>query len=301
MKNEYKIGENKVTFLSEGIKLAGNLNIPENYKEGDKFPAIIFITPATGVKEQVAGVYAKKLAEKGFITLAFDHQSYGESEGEPRTTENIYKKSEDIRSAVSFMRSLEQVDKNKIGAMGICAGGGYIVQTAVGERRINAVATVSGTLMFKGSVAAAGGEAILKISGEARQKYDETGEVTYIPIIAEPNAESNNFVREAYEYYVGNQDKYPTWKNQADASAFASLAAFDIQSIVSSLTPTPILYIAGTNAITGPLSQNAYDNANDPKELFWVDGATHMSMYYNEEHISQASEKLDEFFKEKLK
>ena len=301
MKNEYKIGENKVTFLSEGIKLAGNLNIPENYKEGDKFPAIIFITPATGVKEQVAGVYAKKLAEKGFITLAFDHQSYGESEGEPRTTENIYKKSEDIRSAVSFMRSLEQVDKNKIGAMGICAGGGYIVQTAVGERRINAVATVSGTLMFKGSVAAAGGEAILKISGEARQKYDETGEVTYIPIIAEPNAESNNFVREAYEYYVGNQDKYPTWKNQADASAFASLAAFDIQSIVSSLTPTPILYIAGTNAITGPLSQNAYDNANDPKELFWVDGATHMSMYYNEEHINQASEKLDEFFKEKLK
>jgi len=301
MKNEYKIGENKVTFLSEGIKLAGNVYIPENYKEGKKLPAIIFITPATGVKEQVAGVYAKKLAEKGFITLAFDHQSYGESEGEPRTTENIFKKSEDIRSAVSFMRSLEQVDKNRIGATGICAGGGYIIQTAVGERRINAVATVSGTLMFKGNVAAAGGEAILKMAGEARQKYDETGEVTYIPIIAEPNAESNSFVREAYEYYINNQDKYPTWKNQVDASAFANLAAFDIKDIVSSLTPTPVLFIAGTNAVTGPLSQNAFDNANEPKELFWVDRATHISMYYNEEHINQASEKLDEFFQEKLK
>ncbi|MHA1234388.1 MAG: alpha/beta hydrolase [Promethearchaeota archaeon] len=301
MKNEYKIGENKVTFLSEGIKLVGNLNIPDNYKEGIKLPAIIFITPATGIKEQVAGVYAKKLADKGFITLAFDHQSYGESEGEPRTTENIYKKSEDIRSAVSFIRSLEQVDKNKIGATGICAGGGYIIQTSVGERRINAVATVSGTLMFKGNVAAAGGEVILKMAGEAKQKYDETGEVTYIPIIAEPNVESNSFVREAYEYYVGNQDRYPTWKNQVDASAFANLAAFDIKSIVSSLTPTPVLFIAGTNAVTGPLSQNAYDNANEPKELFWVDGATHISMYYNEKHINQASEKLDEFFKENLK
>ncbi|MHA1467831.1 MAG: alpha/beta hydrolase, partial [Promethearchaeota archaeon] len=113
--------------------------------------------------------------------------------------------------------------------------------------------------------------------------------------------ESNSFVREAYEYYVGNQDRYPTWKNQVDASAFANLAAFDIKSIVSSLTPTPVLFIAGTNAVTGPLSQNAYDNANEPKELFWVDGATHISMYYNEKHINQASEKLDEFFKENLK
>ncbi len=295
-----RIGINKVTFKSQGTKIVGNLFIPENYVEGEKLPAIIFITPATGVKEQVSGVYANKLAEKGFITLAFDHRSYGESDGEPRSTEDIFMKSEDIKSAVSFVRSLEQVDKDKIGATGICAGGGYLMQTAVGERRINAAATVSGTLVLKGTVAAMGGEAILKMAGEARQLYDETCEVTYLPIFTEPTAESNQFAREAYEYYVGNQDKYPTWKNRIDASAFANLAAFDIQSIAHSLSPTPVLFIAGSNALTGPLSQNAYDNAKEPKELFWIDGATHMSLYYNEDHINQAVEKLDLFFKEKL-
>ena len=193
----------------------------------------------------------------------------------------------------------EQVDKDKIGATGICAVGGYILQTAVGERRIKAVATVSGTLMYKGTVAAAGGEAILQMAGEARQLYDETGEVTYAPPIATPNDESNQFTREAYEYYVGNQDKYPTWKNQIAVFAFANLSTFDIQSLAPSLSPTPVLFIAGTNALTGPLSQNAYDNAKEPKELFWIEGATNVILYNNEEQINQASEKLDRFFKEK--
>ena len=290
----------KVTFKCFGTKIVGNLFTPENYKEGEKLPAIILVTPATGVKEQVAGTYAEKLAEKGFITLAFDHRTYGESDGEPRSTEDIFSKSEDIKSAVSFMRSLEQVDKDKIGVTGICGGAGYLVQTAAGERRIKALATISGTLMMKGTIVASGGEAVLQMAGEARQLYDETGEVTYVPVIAEATAESNQFVREAYDYYVGNQDKYPTWKNQMAVFAFPNLAALDIQSVVSSLAPTPVLFIAGSDAMTGPLSQNAYDHAQEPKELYWVDGATHVSMYYNEEHINQATGQLDKFFKEKL-
>jgi len=296
-----KIGMNKVTFQSQGTGIIGNLFIPENYVESEKLPAIVMVGPATSVKEQVPGTYARKLAEKGFITLAFDHRSYGESDGEPRSTEDIFMKSEDVKSAVSFIRSLEQVDKDNIGATGICAGGGYLLQTAVGERRINAVATVSGTLTFKGTVAASGGEAILKMAGDARQLYDETGEVTYVPLFAEPTAESNQFAREAYEYYVGDQDKYPTWRNQIAVFAFPNLAALDIQTVAPSLSPTPVLFIAGSNALTGPLSQNAYDNAKEPKELFWVDEATHMSMYHNEDHINQAVEKLELFFNKELK
>ena len=291
----------KVTFEYLGTNIVGNLFTPKNYENGGKLPAIIVVGPATSVKEQVAGTYAEKLAEKGFIALAFDHRSYGESDGEPRSTEDTFRKSEDIRSAVSFVRSLEDVDKERIGALGICAGAGYLVQTATGEKRIKAVATVSGTLAMKGTIAAAGGEAILKMAGDARQLYDETGKITYVPPIAEPTAESNQFAREAYDYYVGNQDQYPTWQNQIDVSSFANLAALDIATIVSSLTPTPVLFIAGSSAVTGPLSQTAYDNAKEPKELFWVDGATHMSMYHNEEHINQATEKLDEFFGDRLK
>lgn len=291
----------KVTFNCQGAKIVGNIFAPNQYEEGTKFPAIIVVGPATGVKEQVAGTYAEKLAENGFITLAFDHRSYGESGGEPRSTEDIFRKSEDIRSAVSYMRSLSQVEGDAIGAIGICAGAGYLVQTAAGERRIRAVATISGTLSLQGTVAAADGEEILKMAGEARQLYDETGEVTYVPPIAEPTCESNQFTREAYDYYVGNQSKFPTWKNQIDVSSFANLAALNISTVVTNLNPTPILFIAGSDAATGSLSQKAFDSAKEPKELIWVDGATHLSMYHNEEHINQATEKLDKFFKEKLK
>ena len=298
--NTLDIGVNRVTFNSQGTQIVGNLIIPENYKRGNKLPALIFITPATGVKEQVAGTYAEKMAESGYITLAFDHRTYGESDGEPRSTENLYMKSEDIKSAVSFIRSLEQVNENKIGAVGICAGAGYLVQTAVGDTRIKAVATISGTLSFKGLIAVSGGDAILAMAGDARQKYDDTGEVTYFPVISNPSDETNIFAKEAYEYYVGNQEKYPTWKNQADISSYALFAALDIKNVISSLSK-PVLFIAGTKAMTADLTQTAYDNAQDDKELYWIDGATHVSLYHNEEQISQASKKLDEFFEQKLK
>jgi len=290
----------KIEFTCQGTKIIGDLFTPEQYKDGEKLPAIILVGPATSVKEQVAGVYAEKLASRGFITLAFDHRAYGESAGEPRSTEDIFRKSEDIRCALSFLRSQKQVAEDAVGAVGICAGAGYLVGTAAGEKRIKAVATISGTLSMQGTVAAAGGEKILQMAGEARQLYDETGEATYISPIANPTAESNQFVREAYDYYVGNQNKYPTWQNKIDISSFANLAALNISTVLANLNPTPILFIAGSKAMTGSLSQNAYESAEEPKELFWIDGATHISMYHNEEHINQAVEKMDGFFKNKL-
>ena len=290
----------KVTFKCFGTQIVGNLFTPAGYESGEKLPAIVFVGPATSVKEQVTGTYAEKLAEKGFVTLAFDHRTYGESGGELRSTEDIFTKSEDVRSAVSFIRTLEQVDKDKVGAIAICAGASVLVVTATGERRIKAMATISGALSLKGVIAQSGGEALLAMAGEARQHYDETGEIVYMPAFTEETASANQFNREAYEYYVGNQDKYPTWHNQIDSSFFANMASFDIPHIAASLAPTPVLFIAGSNAMTGPLSQNAYDNAKEPKELFWVDGATHISLYHQEEYVNQAVEKLDAFFKEKL-
>ena len=110
----------------------------------------------------------------------------------------------------------------------------------------------------------------------------------------------NRFNREAYQYYVGNQDKHPRWRGDIDLSSFPAFAAFDIPTTVSSIAPTPILFIAGSEAMTGPLSQNAYDHAKEPKELFWIEGASHIDLYHKEEYISQATKKLDEFFRERL-
>ncbi len=297
-----KVEVKKVEFMCQGSKIVGNLYTAKKYKDKKNMRAIIVVGPATGIKEQVSGTYAEKLAEIGYITLAFDHRGYGESGGTSRTMEDMFIKSEDIRTAISFVRSLKQVDETKVGAIGICAGAGYLIETAIGENRLAAIATISGTLSYQGVIAASGGEALLVKSCDARQKYDETGEVTYIPIIAKPTDASNVFANEAYEYYVGNQDKYPTWKNQVALSSFSSFAALDIKEVVSSLKK-PVLYIAGSKAMTAPLSQVAYDNTPDSKikELYWVEGATHISLYHNEEQINEVSGKINEFFKKRLK
>ena len=257
----------EVEFTCQGTKIVGNLFIPESYEEEDKIPGIVLVGPATGVKEQVGGIYAQELAKRGFITLAFDHRGYGESDGDLRFGEDIFLKSEDIRSAVSFIRTVKKVDKDNIGAVGICGGAAALVQITAGERRINAVATVSGTLSLKAVIEASGGEVILSIASDAKQKYDQTGEVTYIglfpeerPRISNSNLKQSTFNQEAWDYYIANKDNHPDWSPAIDLAAFCNQAAFDIPSAVSSISPTPVLYIAETEALTAPMSQNAYNN-----------------------------------------
>lgn len=125
------------------VKIAGELYKPENFDVNKKYPAIIVVHPAGGVKEQVAGLYAKKLSENGFITLAFDASYQGESGGKPHFLENPASRVEDVRSSVDFLTTLPFVDKENIGVLGICAGGGYAFNAAQTEMRIKAVATVS--------------------------------------------------------------------------------------------------------------------------------------------------------------
>ncbi len=117
-------GKNPVWFISEGKKLTGNVFVPENFKQREKLPVIVTVTPAGAVKELTAGQHALELSKKGFITLAFDHRTFGESEGFPRAKEDPFMKVEDIKNAITFMSCLEEADENKIGLLGICSGSG---------------------------------------------------------------------------------------------------------------------------------------------------------------------------------
>ena len=138
----YYEGE-KVSFMKMGLKIAGLVFKPENFDENKKYPAIVVTHPGDGVKEQVTGLYAKRLAQKGFVTLAYDAAYQGESGGEPHYLENPASRVEDVRSSVDYLTTLPFIDKDNIGVLGICAGGGYAFNAAETEMRIKAVATVS--------------------------------------------------------------------------------------------------------------------------------------------------------------
>jgi len=140
------LSKQKVSFQSEGIKVVGNLFKPQNSKKDVSLPAILVAGAMTGVKEQVAGNYGERIVKAGYMTLVLDHRHFGESEGMPRQYEDPAKKMEDFKNAISFLCSLDGVDKERIGACGISMGGGYMVQLSAFDRRVKAVAIVASGL-----------------------------------------------------------------------------------------------------------------------------------------------------------
>jgi uncharacterized protein len=181
MKPNQLEGLNRIDFVSCQSKLVGNFYCPPSFTSDGRYSAIVAAGPLGTVKEQAAGVFADKLARKGFITLAFDFRTQGESEGNPPNYENPFNKSEDLQNAVSYLRSMDCVDPERVGVVGICAGGSYCVHAAVSDRRIKALATVNGYLSlreFVGYNPAMTDEvraALLNRSNEDRQNFFETG------------------------------------------------------------------------------------------------------------------------------
>ena len=302
---DFKSGKNKVWFMSEGAKIVGNLYLPKNYKDGVKLSAIVVIGPKGSVKEQTQGIYAKKLSENGFITLAIDHRTYGESEGKPRHYENPYMKIEDGKNAVSYIASLNIVDKNKISVLGVCNGGGFGLAVAIYDRRVKAYASVSGLFDLRSQIinGKPGDKkrfaGIMKQSTNARQKYFETGEVEYIQQMSPANKNSNQLRKEAAEYYLTSRGRVPNWgKNRMAVMSRDTRRSFDITDQIAIL-PVPYLAIVGTKALTFGLSKTAYERASKPKELFEIKDATHMDLYDIDKYVNQAINKLVTFYTKK--
>lgn len=306
MNDKFKVGMNKITFKSEGTKIVGNLFIPKNYKEGDKLAAIVVATPGGGLKEQTAGIYAKKLADKGFITLVYDSRTYGESEGEPRNLEESYMKIGDIHSAISYLGTLNEVNKNNIFGLGVCAGGGYMSTSVTSDRRMKAIATVSAyfdqremMLMVVGKETLVG---ISNLSGQARQKYYETGEMMTIPIFEEDETKRvSQLQKEAYEYYFTERGHHPNWCDNkfAATSTVLTFSGYDYAKLVS---PTPLLAIVGSRAESAPHTHRMLELIDDKEttKLFTIEGASHIDLYDKDQYVNQAVEKINTFFKDKI-
>ncbi|KAF9932114.1 hypothetical protein FBU30_008928 [Linnemannia zychae] len=294
----------EVTFPTTfGLKLKGNLFVPDSYKQGDRLPAIAVAHPAGGVKEQVAGLYAKHLADAGFITLAFDRATQGESEGIPRHLENPYQGSEDNKAAITFLSCIDKADPDRVGLLGICAGGGYSIFTASQDLRIKALATVSMAdigYLFRGAPQDLFHTSQVE-AGKALDKYYKTGQVDYLPIVPEQGDIPENatpLMREGSEYYRTPRGAHPRSINKMAAWSYDWFAVFDAFIAIDRISPRPLLLIAGSEADTLYHSEIALGKAKEPKELYKVLGATHIGLY--DHRAKDAFPKLIQFFKENL-
>lgn len=296
-----------------GIEVAANVYTPANFDPSKKYPTIVVAHPNGGVKEQVAGLYAQKLAEQGYLTIAFDAAYQGASGGAPRYTDKPQNRIEDIRAAADFISQYKGADANELGLLGICGGGGYSIKAAQTDKRFKSVATVS---MFNTGDARRNGfmrsqkdtvQQRLAAAAEARQKEATTGEVAYTPAFGagmtpeQVAAIKVDLYRQGYDYYAQSHF-HPSSQTNSTVASLADLMEFDVNTNVD-LINQPLLMIAGDKADSLYMTEEVFANASGTadKELFKVKGATHIETYWKPEYVKQISDKLGEFFDRTLK
>ena len=276
----------------------------------EKYPAIVVGHPSGGVKEQTAGVYAALLAEKGFLTLAFDASYQGESGGEPRYLESPSARIEDMRCAVDFLTTRQDVNTEKIAILGMCASGGYCIKAAETDLRIKAIATVSmadlGDLFRNGlerNMTDEDRQNLLAQISTQRTKEINGAPIFYIGYV--PNSEEEtvgkqNDYREGYEYYRVSPAKHERSVNKMIFSRIDSIINFTALDHVEMLAPRPLLVIVGTEANTRYFAEETFNNAKGEKFIHWVKGATHIQLYYVKKYVLEAVSELEKFYKKYL-
>ncbi|MGW6932175.1 alpha/beta hydrolase [Lentzea sp. NPDC054927] len=276
-----------VTFPSNGIEIAGHLYRPEGEPRG----AIVVGHPGTGVKEQTAGAYARELADRGFLALAFDAAYQGESGGLPRGLEDPFQRVEDIRAAVTFLGG------DGVGVLGICASGGYGVAAAGTDHRIKAIATVSlADIARQFRFGADGTQDPAVLQGLLDQVQD--GSFTLFPETAEQARAGGLHSFEGWEYYCTPRGEHTRSAKTVTWSSVGRIAAFDAFRAVDLIAPRPLLLVAGSEAVTSWMSVEAFQKAGGPKEFHWVEGATHVDLY--DKFVPQVAERVSEFFGKNL-
>lgn len=307
-----KVQHQKVTFKNRyGITLAGDLYLPKEVTQ-TTLPALAVSGPYGAVKEQASGLYAQTMAERGYITLAFDPSFTGESGGEPRNISSPEINTEDFSAAVDFLGLHDLVDQDRIGVIGICGFGGMSLNAAAADTRIKAVVTTSmydmSRVMSKGyfdSMTKEERQSTLEQMNQQRWEDAKNGQPTLAPQgLPEPSAltgEEPPFVTEYVDYYRTSRGFHPRSINSNGSWAATTALSFmnmPLLSYISDIAPRPLLLIAGENAHSRYFSEDASKAAGNNAELLVLDGLVHVDLYDRPEHIPFA--RIDKFFSEHL-
>jgi uncharacterized protein len=309
-----KVTAQSVTFKNQyNMKVAGNLFIPKAAQPNGRWPAIVVGHPMGAVKEQSANLYAQKLAELGFVTLSLDLSFWGASEGQPRNVvaPDIY--AEDFSAAVDFLGTRSFVDRERIGALGICGSGSFVISAAKIDPRMKAVATIS---MYDMGAANRNGLRRSTTLEQRRKTLEEAAAQRYVEFtggatkytsgsVHELKESSNAIEREFYDFYrtprgeftpAGSSPELTTHPTLTSNVKFMNFYPFDD---IETISPRPMLFITGDQAHSREFSEDAYQRAAEPKELVLVPTAGHVDLYDRVDLIPWS--KLQSFFNQHLK
>lgn len=295
-----------VKYKLNGLDIAANVYTPANYDPKKKYPAVVVAHPNGGVKEQVAGLYAQRLAEQGYITITADAAYQGASEGQPRSVDKPANRIEDIHGMADFITQYPGVDEKRLGLLGICGGGGYSLAAAETDKRFKSIGTVS---MFNSGRVRRNGyvdsqldsiQQRLSQASDARAQEVAGGEVLYS---GDANLTDEQIAKLPFDLYRQGYAYY--WKTHAHpnstfkytTSSLLDLMRFDATDHIE-LINQPLLMIAGSRADSLYMSEDAFAKATgtDDKELFKIDGATHIETYWIPKYVDAALTKLTAFY-----
>lgn len=297
-----RVAKKETSFMSEGLCLEGDLYLPGTCREGDKMPAVIVGGSWTTVKEQMAGTYAKELAKAGFITLAFDHRFFGQSEGEPKGYESPKHKIEDFKNALTYLQELPFVEEDKIGALGVCASAGYLANVAAQDNRLKAIVFVAPWLHDTETVEVmyGGKEGVqkrIKAGLDAKKQYEQTGKVEYVPKISATDESAAMFGE--YDYYLNpKRGGISEWGKEFAVMSWPGWLEFNPMTSAKQIT-SPVLIIQSEEAALPDTARAFYGDLSGKKEIYWMKG-TQFDFYDGEEQVREAVEKASVFLKEHL-
>ncbi len=296
----------QVTFPSvegDAVPLVGHLYIPSGLTE--PAPTVTMLGPETFVKEQAPTQYAKRLANDGYVTLAFDPRYAGESGGEPRRWENPAAKAEDVRAAVDFLAGRPEVDADRIAAMAICQGSSAMLRAAADEPRIRALVTAAGHYRdHEGDLVWLGGEDALEArrrrGGQARDRYERTGQVDYVPAVDPERTDVGMPGAVVNDWYAPWADA-GIWDNRYAVMSDATLLDYESLSAAQRLR-TPWLMIHSDHSFLPHAARRHFDAVPDgtPKRLQWEGGTAHFRYYDDPVVMDRTAALVHEWFRRHL-